>query len=107
LGSALFVTTAFNGLIDGNYIHESYDDTDWGEATPNINGICLDDDLVNGEPSAGLIIVNNRIDKMEVGPVFFAAHGDQTDGIHCNKQGSVNHIIANNHISNVGEGIDW
>jgi parallel beta-helix repeat protein len=61
---------------------------------------------VNGAASGRLVISNNHITNLTVGPVFLAAHRYQTDGINIKHQNSAGYTIAANRIHNTGEGID-
>lgn len=96
--------------ISNNYIHDFYSNSEFRKtqpgALPQLTGIEVDNDLVNGIATNGLAILNNRVEKLVVGPVFLAAHGYQTDGINIAHFETTQYRIARNQIRDVGEGID-
>src|SRR6185295_2282872 len=71
--------------ISRNHIHDFHSNTDFSKAYPGsgpqITGIEVDNDRVNGVATRNLVIADNEIANLTVGPVFLAAHGYQTDGI--------------------------
>lgn len=96
--------------ITGNWIHDFADDTDWTAQAPQfpqLTGIEIDNDLVNGQPSVGVRIVGNAISNLTVGPLLLDVHGYQTDGINVAHHLSHGHVIEGNVIEHVGEGIDF
>lgn len=99
------------GRIEGNHVHDGYSDEDFRLAGPGVlpqlTGIEVDNDLVNGRATGSLAIVNNRIERLRIGPAFEAAHGLQTDGINVAHEASHDIHVAGNVISDVLEGIDF
>lgn len=106
-------TLSGDSAIEDCYIHDFTDNTNWGGGVPQITGIELDNDEVNGVASVGVRVINNRIWDLTVGATFLAAHGYQTDGI--NGAGKLSSTSAatdgcsvqGNDIRRVGEGVDW
>lgn len=95
-------------LIQNNYVHDFYDNHDWGVgAVPNITGIELDNDIVNGVGSNNVQITGNHISDMIVGPVMLAAHGYQSDGINVVSYLARGTLIQGNYVEKCGEGIDY
>lgn len=110
LATGIRISSALNSAIRQLYAHDFYSDHAWGVgAAPNIEAIRLDDDLVNGVGSDGLLIDTPRIRRMLCGPTFFASSGGyQTDAIvngHTSGATNGTRIVAPD-ISDVGEGID-
>lgn len=67
--------------------------------------IDVDDNRIAGG-SKNLRITANIIRRIMVSPAFLAAHGDQSDGINISHSSSSGHLIADNDVEMVGEGID-
>lgn len=67
--------------------------------------IDVDDNRIAGG-SKNLRITANIIRRIMVSPAFLAAHGDQSDGINISHSSSSDHLIADNDVEIVGEGID-
>lgn len=96
------------GKFRRNTIRDFYDDTNWTAlslAQPNLTGIEFDGARTNGVSSSDIEVAGNRITNMIVGPVFLAAHGNQTDGLTSGQATEAE--IHHNYIENVAEGIDW
>ena len=93
--------------ISNNRIRDFSSNTDFSKAYPGgrgqITGIEIDNDRINGD-SRNIVISNNQITNLTVGPVFLAAHGYETDGI--NIHAGTGHRVEGNRISTIGEGID-
>ncbi len=94
--------------ISNNRIRDFSSNTNFSKAYPGssaqINGIEVDNDRINGLDSRYLVISNNHIMNLTVGPIFLAAHGYETDGISI--QSGTGHKVEGNRIQNTGEGID-
>ena len=101
-------TLSGQSRINGNYIHDFSNNTNFGgsvtSAHVNITGIDLDDDRVNSVSSVGVVICDNRIENLGHGATAIAAYGDQADGIGI--QNGTGHIVCRNTISDINEGID-
>jgi hypothetical protein len=89
-----------------NYIHHFY--TNY--TTSNImqsTGISVDADRVDGINSTSIKMLDNRIERIELGPTAIAQYGNQTDGINvCSVGGGFGIEIAGNFIGQCAEGID-
>jgi hypothetical protein len=96
-------TVTEGGRVTNCYIHDC---TSNHSSTGQITGIEVDNDRVSSTPSHGLVISGNVIRDLTVGAGFLASFGYQTDGIHIVHYTSEGHVITDNSITNVGEGID-
>lgn len=108
VGCGIRASSVTGGRFSRNYIHDFTDNTDWtaqAGQNPQLTGIELDNDRVNGVASSRLTICENDILNMTVGATFIAAHGYQTDGITL-EVGTQQVAVADNVINNVGEAID-
>lgn len=76
-----------------------------GSTTSQLTGLDVDDNRPNGS-TLSLNVVGNVIKSLTVTPTFEASFGYQTDGINISDPESKGHIIRDNQISFVGEGID-
>jgi parallel beta-helix repeat protein len=105
---AICVASISSGsFITNNYIHNFTDsNTTWGAAT-QLTAVEVDNDQVNSKSTQGLVISQNTIKDLTVGALYIAAFGYQTDGINILNQTAQNIVIADNVISNIGEGIDF
>jgi parallel beta-helix repeat protein len=94
--------------VTHNRIRDFSSNTDFSKTYPGgraqITGIEVDNDRINGVYSKGIVISDNQIMNLTVGPIFLAAHGFETDGI--NIHGGSGHRVERNRIQNTGEGID-
>lgn len=94
--------------ITNNYIHDISTNTNFGgsytSADVNLYGIGLDDNRVNSVESVGVLISGNFIENLNHGATSIAAYGDQADGISTQK--GKGHVVTNNVVVNVNEGID-
>jgi len=94
--------------ITNNYIHDITTNTNFGgpytSADVNLYGIDLDDNRVNSIESVGVLISGNFIENLNHGATSIAAYGDQADGISTQK--GKGHVVTNNVVINVNEGID-
>lgn len=111
IGSGIKVASVRGGsAIRDNVVRDFSSNTSFAAryagAIPQITGIEVDNDRVNGIGTQGLSIARNRIANLTVGPVMRAAHGYQSDGINVASQHADGVVIEGNVISNVGEGID-
>lgn len=111
IGSGIKVASVRgDSAIRDNIVRDFSSDTSfavtYAGAIPQITGIEVDNDRVNGIGTQGLSIASNRIANLTVGPVMRAAHGYQSDGINVASQHADGVVIEGNEISNVGEGID-
>ncbi len=97
-----------NLTIKDNHIHHRYTNTATGDAAKvQITGILGDENT--SVRSDGVKIHDNIIEHLLVGPVTYAAYGCQSDGINiCGNKAkdSRNHVITNNTIRWVGDGVD-
>jgi hypothetical protein len=103
-----FGILAFNDCIRGsvsfNHVHSCTTDS---ITTGQITGIGFDYDAQVG--CSGIAAIGNRIHDITVGPNFLSLYGYQTDGINLaggSGKKTAFMQVANNWISNVGEGID-
>lgn len=101
-GGIVSLDSVRGGILRGNTIRDGHSDH---ELRGQITGIAVDDNRCLGN-SSGLTIEGNVIRNLTVGPRFFALHGWETDGITIAHPDSGGHLIRNNTIENVGEGID-
>lgn len=105
-------TLSGRSSISLNHIHDFTTALNTYGSQPQITGIELDGDRVNGVGSSGFWILANRIEDITMTGAALSTYGMQTDGI--NIQGSsspgaspsVNGQCSLNFIRNVGEGID-
>lgn len=93
-------------LFANNYIHDFLDNTTSWVGTPQSTAIELDNDRINSVASAGVKIVNNEINKIQLGAAAVTAYGYQTDGINIAHPTTVDYVIEGNRIIDVGEGVD-
>lgn len=96
------IDSCSNCVIDANYFHDCYLAC---VGPAQLTCIDVDDNRVAGG-SSNLSITGNLIRSITVSPEFLAAHGNQTDGINVSHETSSGHLIANNSIDTVGDGID-
>lgn len=99
-------TLTGTSFLTQNFIHNFYDNRNTWPSSPQITAIEIDNDRVNSVASSKIHIEGNTIEDIVVGPASIAAYGNQTDGINIASTETVECIISNNIINNVGEGID-
>jgi hypothetical protein len=84
--------------VTHNRIRDFSSNTDFSKTYPGgraqITGIEVDNDRINGVYSKGIVISDNQIMNLTVGPIFLAAHGFETDGI--NIHGGSGHRVERN-----------
>lgn len=96
------IDSCWDCVIEANHFHDCH----LASAGPaQLTCIDVDDNRVAGG-SRNLRITRNVIRAITVSPAFFAAHGNQTDGINVSHETSSGHLIAYNSIDTVGDGID-
>lgn len=97
-----------NSRVARCHLHDFTDNTDWtaSGSVPQITGIEVDNDVINGVASDGIQISDNIIKNLTVGATFLAAHGYQTDGVNIASRNAAHLRIESNRIENVGEGVD-
>lgn len=71
---------------------------------PQMTGIEIDNNKVNGEPSRGLDIHDNTVTEISFSGAALAGYGDQSDAI--NAADGLDLRIHDNYMRHVGEGID-
>lgn len=101
-GGLITLSSVVQGIVRGNQVHDCH--TNHAERG-QITGIEVDNDLVRG-PSRGLLIEKNALRNLTVGPDFFGRFGYETDGINIANSESNGHVLRDNVIDRVGEGID-
>lgn len=98
-----------SSIVD-NHIHDFSSNTvfvrSFPGSIPQLTAIEVDNDLVNGVGTMGLVIARNRIVNIVVGKTFNEAQGYQSDGINIASEHAERLLIEDNEISNTGEGID-
>lgn len=108
VGCAIRASSVIGGRFSRNYLHDFTDNTDWSAQSgqnPQLTGIEIDNDRVNGVSSSRLSISENDIANFTVGATFLAVHGYQTDGITL-EVGTQQIAVSDNVINTVGEGVD-
>ncbi len=105
VSSGICLNSVIDGVVEHNYIHDCTTNVS-GFALPQITGIEVDNDLVNGVLSSNININFNKIKNLTVGQVTLSEKGYQTDGINIAREGTISHKVIGNYIENVGEGID-
>ncbi len=108
VGIALASNTK-NCIVEGNRIGNFYNSSTFGltyadRGKVNFYGIIVDDDRVNSLNSNGVVIKDNYIYNIRHGGDALSTFGDQADGI--GTQNGTHHIVKNNHVISVNEGID-
>jgi hypothetical protein len=103
-------TLSGRSILRANHIHDFYTNAVW-PSLPQSTGIELDGDRVNTTNSYEVLIADNRVINLLQGPVPVLAWGYQTDGINVQGSGTgtgaiSRHIVRNNTVDGVGEGID-
>jgi hypothetical protein len=114
-GGHITISSSTQITITGNIIRSAYSNyasvPAEEAAKVQMTGIEVDNDLsvdANGQsiPSTSLTISRNHIYGFVPGRDLFNKYGDQTDGINIANPSSQAHMIAENMIEDVGEGID-
>lgn len=107
-GAAMRLGSVVGGVVENNYIHDMYDNTAWGSryVAPNLTAIEFDNDVIGDVPSSNVIVRNNTITNLSVGPAYFALASMQTDGVRIGRWTTNGLQVLNNTITNVGQGVD-
>jgi len=103
-GVGITLASARRCTIEKIYIHDFTDNYGWANP-PQMTGIEIDNDRVNGIASSGVVIDDFRIENLRVTGRMLAKWDYQSDGINIAHHDS-RVRIANGGISHVGEGID-
>ena len=96
------IDSSSNCIIEAN---QFYDCRLSSVGRAQLTCIDVDDNRVAGG-SSNLRIIGNMIRNITVSRTFLAEYGNQTDGINISHETSSHHLIANNMIDTVGEGVD-
>ncbi len=103
-GVGIALASARRCNLSNLYVHDFADQTDW-PTLPQITAIEIDNDLVHGIASSGVVIDGFDIEHMRARGAFVTHWGYQTDGI--NIANVASHVdISNGKIVDTGEAID-
>ena len=103
-GVGIALASAKHCTLSNLYVHDFADQTNWS-TLPQITAIEIDNDLVHGIASSGIVIDGFDIEHMRVSGPLLAHWGYQTDGINiANFASRVD--ISNGKIVDTGEAID-
>jgi hypothetical protein len=93
------------GIVRHCYIHDCTTALDTYGATPQLTGIEVDNNRVNGVNSVGLDIHDNHIEDLTFTSDALTTYGFQADGINVQGEGTGTNV-HDNYVKNVGEGVD-
>ncbi|GJE75881.1 right-handed parallel beta-helix repeat-containing protein [Methylorubrum suomiense] len=102
-GNLIEVNSSTDVRIQNNLIRDGL--LDRTVSNSQLTGVAIDDNLVSGTPSRRVRVTGNVIRKLLVTASFRASYQYQTDGITV-LPSAIDVVVANNTISEVGEGID-
>lgn len=104
-GADLRLASLVGGIVRGVNCGNRTDDYDW-PTQPQMTGICVDQDRIDGRGSSNTRFSDNFIREILATGDYLASWGQESDGVNISHQSSVLLTFTNTTINEVGEGID-